>query len=268
MAVEKYDNDDTKRINNHQKTVYEKIEKDSVSALIVRFSGILSLFKEKTNVKILDIGGASGNFAGAVYEFINTGDCEITVIDTEEYDTWNKHDRKIKFVKMSANNVSAIFGKNTFDLVFANRAFHHFVKTTWKKTIDGIDEVLTQIKEIIKPNGYLCITEHFFDGLLFDNMSSKIVYTISSCKYKSIINICEKSGVESAGIGACFLPKRMWINLLRKNKFRIENIEKGTMERIKRWYIKILFLNKRNILDNIIIARQNEAPPASVRAAS
>jgi hypothetical protein len=62
-------------------------------------------------------------------------------------------------------------------------------------------------------------------------------------------------GVESAGVGVCFLSKKILVNKLVSNKFEIETIYESKNERLKRWYQKIIFLNKKNTLDNIIIAK-------------
>jgi hypothetical protein len=119
-----------------------------------------------------------------------------------------------------------------------------------------MNNILGKIYKILKNDGRLCVTDHFFNGFIFDKISSRIVYKISSCTLKPVLTVCKKIGVESSGIGVCFLSYNMWLNLLDKNNFWIEKLDMGKSSRMKEWYKKIWFINKENILDNIIIARK------------
>ena len=257
MAAGKEDN--TRVINDYQKKIYADMEKTNSEQLFSKYSDILQMYRGKSALKILDIGGASGYFALKLKEYFLNTNCEVTVIDSTKFDTWGEFSEKINFVETSADNIDEIFPENTFDIIFANRAFHHCVRNTWKKTIEGIDEIINKINGILNKNGVLCITEHFFDGLLADGLSSRLVYEISSNKRKIIIKICNKIGVESAGIGVCFLSKKTWIKKLTCNKFKIERIDESEIERVKGWYKKIFFLNKKNTLDNVIIAQKYDS---------
>ena len=129
--------------------------------------------------------------------------------DISKYYTWQSFRSQVTFMEESVEKLSSIFEENTFDIIFANRVFHHFVRQTWRKTFSGMVNIMAQISKIIRSDGYLCIMDHFFDGLVFDRSSSKIVYTVSSCKIKPIMNICKKVGIESSGIGVCFLSRKM-----------------------------------------------------------
>lgn len=253
---QKRDGSETKTINEHQKIQYGNMEKDVSKELLSRFAAVLSTYKENDSIKILDIGGASGHFALSLKEYFGNGNCEVTVIDNTVFETWDALSNKVTCIKTSADSINEIFSENTFDIIFANRVFHHFVRGSWKSTVEGINSIIGKIYKILKNDGRLCITEHFFNGLLFDKMSSKIIYKLSSCIFKPIVTLCKKIGVESAGIGVCFLSYTMWFKLLDENIFLIESIDAGKNERIHEWYKKICFLNKENILDNIIIAKK------------
>jgi ubiquinone/menaquinone biosynthesis C-methylase UbiE len=113
--------------------------------------------KERKNIKILDIGGGSGYFAMAMYEKFYKNNCEIFVIDTTKYNTWEQNSDKIKFIENSANNLKILFESNTFDIIFANRVFHHFIQNTWEKSIEGMFGIMEQITFVLKEDGYFCI---------------------------------------------------------------------------------------------------------------
>jgi ubiquinone/menaquinone biosynthesis C-methylase UbiE len=132
-------------IYDYQRKEYEKYEKDTADNLVKQYAAFLEKIKQKDNIKILDIGGASGHFSLALYNYFSKKNCEITVLDNTRYNTWNEFGNRIKFVEDSVDNLEKIFLKNTFDLVFANRVFHHFVKENWRNTITGITDIMMQI---------------------------------------------------------------------------------------------------------------------------
>lgn len=259
MAAEK---DDIRIINEYQKNLYGNMEKTISERLFSKYNDVLQKHRGKDTLKILDIGGASGYFALKLKEYYCDTDCDVTVIDSTVFETWSEFSGRINCIETSVDDIDKIFSENTFDIIFANRVFHHFVRKNWKQTVEGIDEIIKKIHKILKKNGTICITEHFFDGLFVDGLSSRIVYALSSNKCKAIIALCKKIGVESAGVGVCFLSKKTWIKKLTDNKFEIEKIDESKKERLKEWYKKIMFLNKKNTLDNIIIAMAQKAGSA------
>jgi ubiquinone/menaquinone biosynthesis C-methylase UbiE len=216
---------------------------------------LLEKLKQKGNIKILDIGGASGYFSFALCNYFAEIECEIIVLDNTRYSTWSEFGDKLKFVENTASNLRKIFSENTFDLIFANRVFHHFVKDSWNNTITGIEDIMDQISAILKTDGYFCITDYFYDGMLFDTSASKIIYSLTSCKMPLLVRIFRKIEAKSAGVGVCFLSKKMWVNSLNKNGFLIDRIYEG--HKLKRGLFReiiykfILFI--KNCQEDIIL---------------
>ena len=242
-------------INDHQKREYEEYEKNTADNLSKQYSELLEKIKQKKEIKILDIGGASGYFSSALYNYFAAKNCEIIVLDNTCYDTWGEFGNKIKFIEDTANNLEKIFSAGTFDLVFANRVFHHFVKTNWEKTIINIADIMRQISKILKKDGYFCITDYFYDGALFDTSSSKIIYALTSCKIPVLVKIFRKIESKSAGIGVCFLSRNMWLNLLNKNGYIVDTLYEGhkVSWKLARMIIYKIFLLIRNSQEDIII---------------
>jgi ubiquinone/menaquinone biosynthesis C-methylase UbiE len=81
-------NNSVRTINLHQKDKYEDYEGKSVNAYLERYSSIFEKINDRQNINILDIGGASGHFAMALYKRFEENNCRIFVIDTTRYDTW------------------------------------------------------------------------------------------------------------------------------------------------------------------------------------
>jgi ubiquinone/menaquinone biosynthesis C-methylase UbiE len=260
-----------KVINEYQKQMYEEYEKATANGLIKQYSHILNKIKNcnisnigwggggyYNRIKILDIGGASGNFALELCGYFSENECEVTVVDTTRYDTWNNYTKKITFVENSANNLEKLFSENTFDIIFANRVFHHFVRETWKETINGINDIMRQIAFVLKEDGYFCITDYFYDGRIFDKSSSKIIYALTSYKIPFLVNIFKRMKSKSAGIGVCFLSRKMWYDLFSRNGFIIEELNEGHKLQWKKFQMfvyKICLLIKNAQEDIIMIVK-------------
>ena len=254
-----YVNNEIAIINDYQKKQYEDYEKGTANILLDKYKAILDkTVQDKNKIKILDIGGASGNFALVLYNYLHGKNCEIMVIDTTEYDTWDKFQDKIKFIRESANNLENMFSANTFDIVFANRVFHHFVIDSWKKSVELINNVIRQISIILKDDGYFCITDYFYDGLFFDTSASRMIYTLTSCKIPLFVRIFRRIEAKSAGIGVCFLSRKMWYKIFVKNNLYTESINEG--HKLKRNILRIITykvcLFIKNVQENVIILRK------------
>jgi SAM-dependent methyltransferase len=222
------DYNDIVKINNYQKDLYLNLEKKSAKLLLGRYAAVLENVASKNEkIKILDIGGASGYFSEALYDFFQGKNCEITLIDTIVYDTWDGFAAKINFIHESASNLEKIFPTGAFDIIFANRVFHHFVTDSWKKSISHIDDIMRQMSVILKDSGQLCIMDNFYNGLLFDSAASKMIYALTTCKIPFIVKRFNRLGSKSAGVGVCFLSKKMWYKLIKKNKLIIKKSDDG-----------------------------------------
>jgi hypothetical protein len=245
-------------ITKYQQQKYEMYEKATADNLIKQYSVYLEKFRNHDSIKILDIGGASGFFGMSLYNYFSGKKCEIIVLDYVKYDTWDEYKEKIVFVENSAENMLELFKKNTFDIIFANRVFHHFIKENWKTTLSGINNIMHQIPIILKEEGLFCITDYFYDGRVFDSSASRIIYRLTSCKKSLFISLFRKIESKSAGVGVFFLSRKMWYKLFKENNLFVQSLYEG--HKLKRkWYklviYKILLLIK-NCQEDVIFVLQ------------
>jgi len=249
----------TQVINEHQKIKYQDYEKRGVENLIIKYEFVLERVKSNSEIRILDIGGASGHFAVGLYNYFSGKNCKIIVIDTTQYDTWEEYSDKIIFVKESVDNLNRLYTNEYFDLIFVNKAFHHFVAATWDETIMNITDIMRQISILIKKDGYLCIADHFYNGLFFDVSASKMIYKLTSCKIPLIVKIFRSIDADSAGVGVCFLSRIMWYKIFEKNNLDIIYIKEGhKLKRngLKMLIYKICLLIKDTQLNTIIVLKK------------
>lgn len=241
------------KINDHQKTLYETYDLQGCKRYFDSYEKYLARFSDKKNLKILDIGGASGHFALLLKQYFSENGVEVYVLDTMQYSTWAKEELgdKIHFICDSAENLSKLFSENTFDIIFANRVFHHLVDKTWAKTLRGVERCMNAIQQILKEDGLLCIMELFYNGMVFDSSTSFLIYSLTSIKNPAFSGIVKKLGAATAGIGVCFQSEKMWLRLLDKCGFQIAHIERS--EYYKLPGIKRLGLLSKNVSRNNII---------------
>ena len=235
--------------------IYAEYEKNTSQKLIETYDHILKLYKTNDNIKILDIGGGSGYFSKNLKKYFHANNCEIIVIDSTRYDTWDENFYEIKFMETSAERLTEIFEKNTFDIIFANRVFHHLVKPTWKQSIDNISAIIGKINEILKDNGYFCITDYFYDGRFNHTFASRVIYTLTSCKNPILIAVFKKIEAKSAGVGVCFLSRKMWLHLFSKYNLNLYYSNEGHVlarKKIKLLVYKIVLFIK-NCQEDIVM---------------
>jgi SAM-dependent methyltransferase len=249
--------EEIKVINKYQKERFEEFEKANVALFLNKFSDVLQKCKDKKYLRIIDIGGGSGYFAVALSDYFANLNCEVVVLDTTEYDTWTKYADKVTFVKGSADDLDKLFEKNSFDLVFANRVFHHFVRNSWRDTIAGMFNIMKQITALLKEDGCLCMVELFYNGLFFDSASSKLIYFFTSIKLSFLASLFRKLKAKSAGIGVCFLSKKMWLRLFFYSGLAVERFDEDEILKLP-CYKQIGLMNKNMSHSNVFVLKKCE----------
>jgi hypothetical protein len=90
---------------------------------------------------------------------------------------------------------------------------------------------------------------------LYDKITSKIIYTLTSCTFSPVIALCKKLGAESSGVGVCFLSKKMWLNMFLQAGFVVETLHE---DENRKWNVfrKVGLLIKSNSLNNVFILKK------------
>lgn len=221
-------------INAQQKILYADYEKQGSTRYFDRYQKYLSQFKNRSTLRILDIGGASGYFAMLLKDYFKAAQVEIYVLDITEYDTWHQDEfrKEIHFICDSVENLKSLFQEDTFDIIFANRVFHHFINATWKKTLLGMENCMVALRQLLRGDGALLIMDHFYNGQLWDSSSSFLIYHFTSIRSPLLSKFIKKFGAATAGVGVCFQSQKMWVNRLQKCGFTIKKIEHAQCDRL------------------------------------
>jgi len=251
------DKKETRKINDYQREKYEEFEIMASRKLFEIYSPVINKLKNNETINILDIGGGNGNFALMVTSHFSEAQCSYYVLDNTRYNSWeeNSENPNLNFVLGSAYELETMFANDFFDVIFVNRTLHHLVFDTWRETVKGYDTLFSQISNVLKDDGYLCITEETAESYVHEKAGSYIIYKLTTCKFKPIISLCKKLNGKSAGVGVCFLSDKSWRAIFANHNFVVENVTVGKKRKIK-FYWRICLLLKEYFFDKGYILRK------------
>ncbi len=119
-------------------------------------SGALDIKRQLENIiggNILDVATQSGSFIQTLMDFLSDY-VSFTAIDITSKE-WNHSrftDKPVTFLQMNAEILE--FKNSTFDTVTISHSLHH---------LTSVEKVLTEMKRVLRPNGYFILQEMFSD---------------------------------------------------------------------------------------------------------
>lgn len=167
----------------------------------------------------LDLGGGNGIFTDRVLE--NYPNSRATILDNSEL-LLNKNKKKTnrkKIILESIENMGSLFRGKNFDIIFMNWVLHHLVADSYLDTLRNIKSVLRMISKMMNDQGRISIFENMYDGLVFDNLPSHIIYHLTCVK--TLEKLMSRLGANSAGVGVCFQSKKAWLNIIENAGLRV-----------------------------------------------
>ena len=130
-------------------------------------SGAIDIKKQLESTcggKVLDVATEGGGFIQTLIEFLKDYDSFIGVdISQKKWDEKRFSKYPVKFLEMNAESLE--FEDSTFDTVCISHSLHH---------LSSINKVITEMKRVLKPNGYFILQEMFCDGSQSDAQKSDI----------------------------------------------------------------------------------------------
>ncbi len=106
--------------------------------------------------KVLDVATESGDFINTLMKTLKEYDSFVGIdISAKELKSAIKEfkDKPVKFIEMNAENL--VFEDNAFDTVSISHSLHHLA---------DIDKVLSEMKRVLRPDGYFILQEMYSDG--------------------------------------------------------------------------------------------------------
>jgi SAM-dependent methyltransferase len=248
----------TRIINSYQKEQYTSAEISACNKLIEMYIPTFESVGNRETINILDIGGGNGSFSLTLKQYFSPKAVFINILDSIKYDSWDDYGKNenINFFLGSAYELESLFQNGFFDIIFINRTLHHLVFDKWRETIKGYNKLFSQIHNILKDDGYLCVTEETAESYIKDRATSYIIYKLTSCKFKIIVKLCKKLDGKSAGVGVCFLSNKSWKDIFTRSNFIVEREINGEKRKIK-LYWRFLLLLKNYFFFKGYVLRKN-----------
>jgi len=189
-----------------------------------------TFFKNKSISNILDVATGKGQFIKALMDIFPeatfTGidpDTESLMLAEESF-----HGSNVKFLRMNSEKLD--FGNGQFGLVSISNGLHH---------LPDIEASLSEMKRVVKPGGWIVISEHVSDNLSPAQENQKFYHHLKSLadrhggnyhretwKKQEILNIILRSGIHvetffdySDGISFINETKntKYWVNKFREH---------------------------------------------------
>lgn len=111
---------------------------------------LIKKYKFDNNINIMDIGGGEGNILNNISNNYNIPSCNLYCIEQKEWCEKYQFKNKINYIFWDNINIDI---KNNVDIVLIMVALHHMTDET-------INNLLLNLKKIIKKDGIIIIKEH------------------------------------------------------------------------------------------------------------
>ena len=131
--------------------------------------------------KVLDVATEGGDFINTLMKTLKEYDSFVGIdISAKELKSAIKEfkDKPVKFIEMNAENL--VFEDNAFDTVSISHSLHHLA---------DIDKVLSEMKRVLKPDGFFILQEMYSDGEQTEAQKTDILNHRHNSKIDSLMGI-------------------------------------------------------------------------------
>ncbi|MCL2508967.1 MAG: class I SAM-dependent methyltransferase [Oscillospiraceae bacterium] len=210
------------KINISQQEYFWGIEQGHSKRYFGAYVKYLERLAGRDGLTLYDVGGGGGHFANEVKNYFDkrNTDVSVNVIDYARYDNWSLLEN-IRFVEESALTALEKLPDNSADVIFFNLMLHHLVADTYRKSREAQRKILEITRKKIKSGGYVFIYETSTQNPLLGDLSTPVVYFMTSAKLPLLTKAARKLGSQSAGVGVCFLSQEKWLKTLKDTGFEL-----------------------------------------------
>jgi len=166
----------------------------------------------------LDLGGGNGVFVDKILQHYPNS--TATVLDNSELllSKNTEHPRKTTILSSVEDMEDTLKGRK-FDIIFMNWLLHHVISDTYERTTQYVLNTLRMTPNFLTDRGKVSVFENIYDGYIFDNLPSHLIYWLTSSKVLAVP--VKKLGANTAGVGVCFRSKKNWENLIESSDLAI-----------------------------------------------
>jgi len=188
----------------------------------------------------LEIGFGAGLFLRAINTRFEID--KVCGIDLSEQMV--KRARTNNFILIQGEILNIPFKERSFNLIYIESLLHHLISDTKKKSKDLTILALKNIRNILKPEGFLLLKEVFYESYIFSKLTSLLVFYL--LKMFNTINIPPPIKEASRNLMVSFYTRSELEELLKDHNGII--VEKKEYEKKCNLKEKIFFLDKKGVI--------------------
>jgi hypothetical protein len=140
---------------------------------------------QNMNITLLDVGGGNGYFSELIHQ--NYPNIGLTVLDPS----------KRLLSELSNPNINKVVGKlpdnvplnSKFDYIHVRAVFHHITGNTVGNSTKLLKRSLISLKNLLKDEGFILITEIYYEGYLIPKLPSYLIFYLLKLQNKFNIKI-------------------------------------------------------------------------------
>lgn len=175
---------------------------------------------DKQELTGLDVGGGIGVFAKTVIDQCPEKDVSFTVVDPG----LSAAEQRVESTNISyeLNTFDAFTSEQQYDFIVFRLVLHHLIGKDSQDTLETQRAALVKAKSLLKEGGVLFIVENFYEPMLGEDTTSKIIYRATSSK--AIAGLTRRLGANTAGEGVRFRSLQSWTTLFESLGFGVDHV--------------------------------------------
>ena len=115
-----------------------------------------------------------------------------------------------------------------FDILSLNWVLHHMVSGSVEETRQLIRKTVSHAVASLKPGGRLVVFENVLNGLVNDDLSSRLLHRGTS--NKMIAGLTKRMGANTAGVGIYYLGRDSLLGLMKEHGMRLDDEFAGSFQ--------------------------------------
>lgn len=140
---------------------------------------------QKRKISVLDVGGGNGYFSELIHQ--NCDNVDLTVLDPS----------KKLLDEINNPDINRVVGKipddipltSKFDYIHVRTVFHHITGNTVDESVELLKKSITSLKDLLKNDGRLLITEMYYEGYLIPKLPCYMIFYLLKLQNKFNIKL-------------------------------------------------------------------------------
>ncbi|MBU6950772.1 class I SAM-dependent methyltransferase [Hahella sp. HN01] len=234
---------------SEDRVAYFDHDSTAVHAVSPVVNTVRSLLNNPASVNLLDVGGGNGTFLDTMLSSMPESRGTIVEMSQVMADkNTSRHNKEVVCDNYLDWANRKLDSNERFDVIFFNFVLHHFVSESWASSVALQRKALEVSRELLTKNGVIIVYEIHYNGGLYNEVTSKIIFGISSSRL--LAPFAKFMGANTAGFGVCFHSEPFWKELYynqglvcKKEYLIMKGAFEGFMPKLHKVFLNIKSMN-------------------------